>query len=360
MGEEATKPVERFRALDAWRGIAALVVANGHFGTTGWIGGGPLAEHPGRLVDFFFVLSGFVIAHAYRDRLASGEVRPFLLRRVGRLWPLHLATLAAVVAMAVAGSLIGLSVRGWTWESLPAAATLTHAWGLFRGDVWNLPSWSISTEVLAYLVFALFAARLPGRLLDLACALIVAACFAILLIAAPRGFFSTHDYGLARCLCGFFAGVLAHTLWRSGARPKGEIAAVAATMFAIIYLPPEAGWFVVPLFVWVVLVFASEAGPVSVWLTRRFPQMLGTVSYSIYLVHYPIGVALMTLLFIGTDLTAEVEGNGMVVATWWICDALSVGFLAAVMLISRLTYAWIERPGRAFFNGLGEKVPAAW
>ena len=64
MGEVPSKAVERFRALDARRGIAALVVANGHFSTTGWIGGGPLAEHPGRLVDFFFVLSGFVAAHA--------------------------------------------------------------------------------------------------------------------------------------------------------------------------------------------------------------------------------------------------------------------------------------------------------
>lgn len=59
----------RFRSLDAWRGICALCVAALHLNTIGWINTSALIQNAGRFVDFFFVLSGFVIAHAYRERL---------------------------------------------------------------------------------------------------------------------------------------------------------------------------------------------------------------------------------------------------------------------------------------------------
>ena len=59
-------------------------------------------RHSYLFVDFFFVLSGFVIAHAYGDRLKSPlEVWQFIVRRFGRVWPLHIAVLAAFIAVAV-------------------------------------------------------------------------------------------------------------------------------------------------------------------------------------------------------------------------------------------------------------------
>src|SRR5690348_13363894 len=95
---------ERFRALDAWRGICALLVAAFHFPSPGAIHTSQVVQHAYRFVDFFFVLSGFVIAHAYRRSLENGELLPFMVRRIGRLWPLHAATLAALIVIAVAGA----------------------------------------------------------------------------------------------------------------------------------------------------------------------------------------------------------------------------------------------------------------
>jgi len=178
-----------------------------HFKASGLIPSSLLVRNAGSFVDFFFVLSGFVIAIAYRERLERGAIGMFLLRRIGRLWPLHLATLLATMLMALAGGLVGLGVDGFFWPAVPANLTMTHGWGLVDRLTWNGPSWSISTEMFAYLLFALLAWRIHGRALDIACALVLAASFLVLLWAG-RGFQPTFDLGAIRCVFGFMAGVL--------------------------------------------------------------------------------------------------------------------------------------------------------
>jgi peptidoglycan/LPS O-acetylase OafA/YrhL len=351
----------RFRSLDAWRGLCALCVAALHFNTTGFIHGAARVGGAVRLVDFFFVLSGFVIAHAFRDRLAQGEVASFLLRRVGRLWPLHMAMLAIILVMAAAGGLIGLHVNGWIYSALPANVTLTHAWGFLDRLTWNGPSWSISTEALAYLCYAIMAWRVWGPALDAAAAAVMLIAMAIVVAIAPDRMGSTYDFGAARCLYGFMAGTLANSLWRATAfRPRGEIVAVAATLAAMIFLPKAADIAIVPIFAWAVLVFASDAGPISRRLAGPLPQMFGRISYSIYMTHYVIGVALMTAVLVATNLIREVAGVATIVSSWWIADGLTLFYLANVVLVSRLTYAAIEKPGRRLFHLRGEPVPAAW
>src|SRR3979409_173570 len=100
--------MERFVALDSWRGIAACLVALFHFEAYSHLvyshlNGAPFLRNSWLFVDFFFVLSGFVIAANYQQRLREGfGVGRFLLLRLGRLYPLHLFMLAAAVAVKLA------------------------------------------------------------------------------------------------------------------------------------------------------------------------------------------------------------------------------------------------------------------
>lgn len=350
----------RFRSLDAWRGICALIVAAMHFHTDGYIHSSALVQRAGRFVDFFFMLSGFVIAHAYRNRLHKEGAWSFLIRRVGRLWPLHLVTLGVTVSMALGGSLLGLTVQGFVYSAIPANLTMTHAWGFLDRLTWNGPSWSISTEMFAYLLFALLAWRLQGRRLDLACGLVIVVSI-FLLGRFASDFASTYDFGVARCLVGFMAGVLTVRLWElTHFRPRGEISAVVLTLTAVVLLPERLGALVVPLFAWTVLVFSSDAGIISRVLKYAGPQLLGRVSYSIYMTHYIIGLTIITGLTLFTTLVREVNGVATIVTRWWIADAFSLAYLMIVVGVSCLTYAWIERPGRRWFNERAEWVPAAW
>ena len=89
---------ERFETLDSWRGICALLVALFHFPAAGWLEKNGFINGSFLFVDFFFVLSGFVIAHAYADRLKDGvSLKRFMVTRFGRLFPLHAFMLAAFV-----------------------------------------------------------------------------------------------------------------------------------------------------------------------------------------------------------------------------------------------------------------------
>src|SRR3981189_3074967 len=92
----------RFEALDGWRGVAALSVALFHLSAAWHLYSLPWIRHAGMFVDLFFVLSGFVISHSYLEKLTHpGAVPDFLIRRLGRVWPLHIFTLGILVLLEV-------------------------------------------------------------------------------------------------------------------------------------------------------------------------------------------------------------------------------------------------------------------
>ena len=107
---------ERFENLDAIRGICALFVALFHFPANGLLASNALVRNAYLFVDYFFVLSGFVIAFSYGDRLCAGEISlgRFIGLRLGRIYPLHLAVLAVFVLLQLlllVPGLAGLSDR---------------------------------------------------------------------------------------------------------------------------------------------------------------------------------------------------------------------------------------------------------
>src|SRR5258708_26387972 len=90
----------RFEVLDSWRGLSATLVALFHLQAHSHFYELSLLRHSYLFVDFFFVLSGFVITANYRTRLVSGfSFWHFMLLRFGRLYPLHFATFVAFILL---------------------------------------------------------------------------------------------------------------------------------------------------------------------------------------------------------------------------------------------------------------------
>src|SRR4029077_20772932 len=153
----------RFRALDSWRGICALLVAAHHLEARGFIYWQPLVRNAWLFVDFFFVLSGFVIAHAYGEKLSDGDdIKAFVLRRFGRLWPLHVTVLLTLVAIElsrleiahihpIAGEHPAFTADRSVYAIITNLA-LVQALGLHSFDTWNGPAWSIGVEFYTYLI----------------------------------------------------------------------------------------------------------------------------------------------------------------------------------------------------------------
>jgi peptidoglycan/LPS O-acetylase OafA/YrhL len=295
----------RFRTLDSWRGIAALLVALFHLNLVSPLYSLDLVRNGYLFVDFFFVLSGFVITHGYADRLGTLQgVGTFAFKRFKRLWPLHVIVLAMFVLVESAKAIA--AARGASFYAPPftgatasSAVILNMVFGQAMGftdhSTWNIPSWSIAAEFWTYLIFAsaLYLASTRLSRVRFAAegllAVLLVGSAAILVARSQHGQDATYDLGLFRCLYGFLVGHFVYRLWQACPKavfdsPIIEIAVLVIT-FGYVSAVGRTGYsFFAPLvFAVVVLVFAYEAGPVSRLMANRANEWLGRISYSLYM-----------------------------------------------------------------------------
>src|ERR1700704_4501594 len=297
--------MERFVVLDSWRGIAACLVALFHLDAYSHLYGVPFLRNAWLFVDFFFVLSGFVIAANYQQRLLDGfGVGRFLFLRLGRLYPLHFAMLALFIGSELLRVLRRILVPGLSSvalfstpqeapDTILANLLLVQSLHLYDFLTWNLPSWSISTEFYTYVVFAVC---LIGLRRHAWIALLLAMTGGPVLIAAlsERNMGTVFDWGIIRCIYGFAAGAMSWNIYRkwNGELRKwlsGSMIEWGALGLVVVFVS-AAGTTLLSvaapyIFALVVLVFAFEAGTASAILRLRPLVFLGTVSCSIYMTH---------------------------------------------------------------------------
>ncbi|HEY1707206.1 MAG TPA: acyltransferase [Rhizomicrobium sp.] len=367
---------KRFLALDACRGLCAVAVMLFHLDAlTHWYWW-PAVRNSYVAVDFFFVLSGFVIASAYRNRLGTlVEGARFALRRFGRLYPLHLSVLAVYVAVE-AGRLLFFHTNDAFTESTSLSA-LWEQLVLVQGftpahETWNYPAWSISVELWTNFALALLALwsgrwlRSCSLLILLATGTYIAGGVAIAVPAeeAPA------LLDAMRSIFEFFLGLMVFELYSLARRrgwippPLGELLVIPLVVWAFGYADSVPSLGLPFVFAAVVLLFAFEAGPLSALLRRPAFVRLGTLSYSIYLTHSLYLLALEALVFalaqhLGLSASIEIGGDDVLaLGGRWAMDGAALACVASALLGSALTYRYIEEPARLFFNRLSLNAPA--
>ena len=302
---------DHFIALDGLRGVAALVVLIMHRGRW-WYPEGGFLGHGYLAVDFFFLLSGFVIAFAYDGRMATG-LSPwrFMSLRLIRLYPLIL--LGMLLGALWPAIQLMMHARG-----APAptdfAINLTrglllipddHALG--RGDSifpLNGPTWSLFFELVANLAYALAGRRMTNQVL----AVIVALSGAALVWLAFHGGIdvggrpSTILGGIPRTAFGFFGGVLLYRGlsyargrgWRLPAL-KAPFLTTAVLLLAILATPSRYAWnpwfnlFAVGVAFPLLVALATAPGPAKGY-GAKLCRLAGDLSYPVYVLHYPLYV----------------------------------------------------------------------
>jgi peptidoglycan/LPS O-acetylase OafA/YrhL len=339
----------RYVALDSWRGVCALAVAMFHFPIAGSLRDFPLFSHGYLFVDFFFVLSGFVIATAWERRLAKrSEVLSFLIRRFGRLWPLHAFVLGLYVAVSLIQGDLGQDER----HSVAAIFTnvaLIHGLGIHQDLTWNGPSWSISVEALLYVLFA-FLVRLPKK--EWIYVLLIVGSLSIIRWQAPNGMASTFDYGVFRGVAGFLAGVL---VTRAAVRRFGLAAELAAVAAVAAFVSLGVATVLAPLvFALAVYVFANSQGPIGKAMCWAPITRLGEWSYSIYMNHS----LFVAVIWAAASPLGLVQGGGRLLSpSVGVTTGVAAVYLVSVVGFSALTYGVIEKPAREAFNRLAARLP---
>lgn len=357
-------------SLTSLRFVAAAWVVVFHFkeyfkGTA--LDTSPFANYGFLGVDFFFVLSGFVLAHVYLAKLRAGrfDYWNFLVRRVGRVYPLHVLTLAVTLALSITAARAGVAYTEWNlgeWMTLPkgdilrglfAHLTMIHAWGSTKGLLFNLPSWSISAEWFAYLLFPVFALamrpllRWPAVLLAVSVVLLLTLNTGMLLAAKTELLRATWNFGAVRIVPEFAIGIALYRFgecYSLGAR--GALSGFAAALAGLVATMWLGAPNVVVLLAAIVALCADaeRQGGLRV-MQRPFPVLLGEISYSVYLWHFPLGVLAFDWLLAGRGDVGGLAGLGLIAAV-----------LAGVTFVSWVSYRLVEIPARKAIIAAGDRL----
>lgn len=357
-------------ALTSLRFLAALAI--GVFHLQGTLGLGSAYAPLANGVSFFFVLSGFILAYTYGH--SAIKLRDFYLKRIARIWPIHLATWAFALVAFNAGM---LHDQSW-WTFAVSNAMMLQAWVPKEAHAmsFNSVSWSLSAEAFFYLAFpVLMLANRKGTVAIVLTVVSVAAALAFDLVGYPAGpkdpwelapaTFILHNPALR--LAEFAVGVWAGNLFLTRANPrlKGSIAEFCAVgavvLFAVTSLAvkgllrdtalPHLGiWYHqcagAGAFALLVYVFASGAGILSRVLSRPFLVWLGEISFCFYMVH------LLVMVWAMNNQWVDRFGWG---ASVFAVVALSFGIAAAAWRLVEVPArrAILKLPSRLRFTPAG-------
>lgn len=307
-------------------------------------------------VDLFFILSGFILSHVYMASLAEGRFRydAFLVNRWARVYPLHLATLCFAILLWGAATLKGMTVDRnlVNWPSLPAHLFLVQAWGLAPEAAFNHPSWSISAEWFAYLLFPVFGAvawslrARPWVAVGLSVTFLISLYMIFETIMGFALTSATVFWGALRIVPTFMLGCALYLVWRAD-RLAPRLAVIGAAIFSLMVIV-VASWgridaLIVPLLGLMLLCvsrFAND-GP----LGNRVLVYLGEVSFAMYMVYVPWKWVYLNAMgmVLGT-------GDAPLPLLWW-----AIG-LIAIVPVAMLAHHIIELPLRRVVRDLGDRL----
>lgn len=327
----SSKP--RYEILDGLRGVAAMMVILFHcFETYCPPGGQQIINHGYLAVDFFFVLSGFVIGYAYDDRWDRMTTWGFFKRRLTRLHP-----------MVIAGTVIGASMFFFSADAFPGTLeipfwkfALCFVMGLLmipcgknldiRGwnevNSFNGPQWTLMFEYIGNILYAFVLRHLPKAVLGVLCACAAFLTLDLTLGWDVFGFFKYPKYdviggwsldpsqiyiGFSRLLYPFLCGLLISRIVAgrvSESNPSGSPLRVrygflwaSLILVAILSVPCIGGKAGVPngifqsaaiLVVFPLLVLLGAGSRTETAWGTRLCKFLGDISFPIYITHYPL------------------------------------------------------------------------
>ncbi|MDQ6814525.1 MAG: acyltransferase [Bacteroidota bacterium] len=368
--------------LTPLRGIAALLVVifhcnlmlnpfmppgYTHFVESGWM-----------WVDFFFVLSGFIMTYVYgkyfKDGTAWGPYKKFIGARFARVYPLHLFTLiwaiiCAIIIVKLSSSLDPFFADMFNFKTAASASlVLIQSLHLFTAAPLNTPSWSLSTEWWVYTIFPLFVPffdgiKTKGKIIAL---LFLVAFFLFIryYIGPLSGPFKgtpqiniVADFGFIRRLAGFLAGMLLFEFYkaktgysilkRSGSFVLFFTATLIMMHFGIMDL------IIISMFPFILISAAYNDTTLKKILDTRPLQRLGDWSFSIYMVHVPL-MMLYWIYLVKKDPTYFSDLMKMVSSkpNYALGVVLCIVVVAATLVLASFTYRYVEVPSRNYLNKL--------
>lgn len=339
------------KSLTALRFIAALYVAVFHAhnfsGVDLWVlnqflSNGYLA------VDFFFILSGFILAYTYAESYREKKYnhRHFIIKRLARIYPLHLFCLILMCFIYAIANHGGIHLdQGFTsyndfWQNI----FLIHAWAM-QDETFNQPSWSISAEFFVYLLFPIFLIAIkpsrPFYFLWIASVIFLGSYIFIQFYLKV----SFHEFKLIRITTEFLLGIALYRFFGiktiASTEKRRKVKCIILLLLLVSLCSEGIEFLVILLFAGLIYMCADtdRAGEYTP-LTNRFWNYMGRISYSFYMIHYCIWVGFLHV-FLGGYMGLGQADLSQAEIMLYLLLTLALFFPASMLL-----YHGVEVPAR--------------
>lgn len=365
---------QKLLALESLRGIAALSVAFYHF-IIGSHFNNQFTYNSWIMVDFFFVLSGFVIALNYIDRITDlKDLVVFQKKRFLRLYPLHLLMLLVFVGIEFSKYIAEIKYNmvaykpafsGNNLSALLANLTLLQNW-TFPNLTFNYPSWSISAEFYTYAIFGSIILFTKGKRMIMSIVLVICTIIFALLLD-KYGMNSTNNTsGPLRCLYSFSIGAIIYfiyELFNKKSFISSSIPSIIMLLLSIVIIinfgAKDSEYLVfIPLLFGttiLVVVLTNLNQGVNRVLSNKALVYLGTISYGIYMIHAAVWWVFSQVLrfvFKFKSTSSGAAAGDIHVPNIFLADLISIFGLLIVLGLAHLSYKYIETR----FNKLRAKI----
>ncbi len=339
-----------YSKLESLRGIAACLVVLFHSPFIFFEDQISFVSNSYLFVDLFFILSGFVISFAYTEKIKSGlSFKIFISLRLGRLYPIHLFMLFVFLLFGIAqlylspGAFEEDEINPNNIFSFISNIFLIQSLGIHDYLSWNKPSWSISVELFTYIAFFIFLKSIDKHNRLFVPIIISTLCYSYLFIMVKDNLDITYDFGILRCIAGFYLGVF---LFRAKAKfkqitLKENLAEVSSFLFVILAVSFAHYGVIFQIlsivsFFFLLVVFSnSKNGVLGRVLHNNTIRKVGVWSYSIYMIHS------IVINVVGAFTNQIIKVNPLSIHGFETI-AINILILLITITLSRFTYIYIE------------------
>lgn len=340
----------RIEKLDGLRGVFSIMVVLFHFNSEfipDFLFNNFIIRKSGLFVDFFFVLSGFVIALNYKNLSKVNELKTYLKKRFIRIYPLLFWTAMVFFAVYYTCTYYGLTksyaeLEGRWILNLAETLLLTNSTPLLGVNYGiNYPSWTISSEMISYLVFGVLSIVLLTLKKSLKVAIVIGICITFLL--SLKQYWVNDDYGFVRGLYAFLSGYFVFKCYKNG-KTYPNCLEVLMILIIVSYMYILSSLEIrkmelfsiatIPLlFSLIIYTILHTNGVVSKLLETKPFQFLGKISYSVYLNHGIVIVLIPNIIKYGFDLSLNP----------WSQTLILIVTMLALIIYSNFTYVLVEK-----------------
>ncbi|XMO86137.1 acyltransferase [Algibacter sp. AS12] len=346
----------RITKLDGLRGIFSVMIVIYHYYEKfipALIHDNFIVRSSYSFVDFFFVLSGFVISYNYDLHLTYKEFWIFIKKRFARLFPLLLYSVTIVFLIKIATIFIEpkyepdtiqvVILRFFNSILFLNSTEISGVFNLSAYEGLNIPSWSISSEMISYIVFGIISTCVIGKKKSVVLFSIIV--LSALYVINKEYFFLKGDNGFIRGLISFNLGYFVYKISKVNFKLNKHVELIIPILLIVVlyYLhnfrgieKQMFGLKAIPLsYALFILILLKTNSIISWFLDTKFLQFLGKISYSVYLNHSICITLIPTIIFeiIGVKQNTITE------------TLVFISLLIFVIFYSNLTYKYIEIKG---------------